>query len=33
VLGNTLLNQPVESCWGLAILALGLPAYFYWKRT
>ncbi|HKB06723.1 MAG TPA: amino acid permease [Candidatus Polarisedimenticolia bacterium] len=33
VLANTLLNQPVESCWGLAILACGLPAYFYWKRT
>ncbi len=33
VLVNTLLNQPVESGWGLAILACGLPAYFYWKRA
>jgi APA family basic amino acid/polyamine antiporter len=33
VLANTLVNQPVESCWGLAILACGLPAYLYWKRT
>ena len=32
VLVNTLVNQPVESGWGLAILACGLPAYFYWKR-
>ena len=32
VLGNTLVNQPVESGWGLAILACGLPAYFYWRR-
>ncbi len=32
VLVNTLVNQPVESGWGLAILACGLPAYLYWKR-
>ncbi len=32
VLVNTLINQPVESGWGLAILACGLPAYLYWKR-
>jgi basic amino acid/polyamine antiporter, APA family len=32
VLVNTLLEQPVESCWGLVILACGLPAYVYWKR-
>ena len=31
VLGNTLINQPVESGWGLAILGCGLPAYFYWR--
>jgi basic amino acid/polyamine antiporter, APA family len=31
VLVNTLINQPVESGWGLAILACGLPAYLYWK--
>jgi len=32
VLVNTLISQPVESGWGLAILACGLPAYVYWKR-
>lgn len=32
VLVNTLVNQPVESGWGLAILACGLPAYLYWRR-
>jgi basic amino acid/polyamine antiporter, APA family len=32
VLVNTLISQPVESGIGLLILALGLPAYFYWKR-
>ena len=32
VLVNTLMNQPVESGWGLAILACGLPAYLYWRR-
>jgi len=32
VLGNTLINQPVESGWGLAILGCGLPAYAYWRR-
>src|SRR5206468_1461280 len=31
VLINTLIRQPVESGWGLAILACGLPAYAYWK--
>jgi basic amino acid/polyamine antiporter, APA family len=32
VLVNTLWTQPVQSGWGLLILALGLPAYFYWRR-
>lgn len=32
VLLNTLINQPVESGWGLAILACGLPAYLHWRR-
>jgi APA family basic amino acid/polyamine antiporter len=32
VLVSTLISQPVESGVGLLILALGLPAYFYWKR-
>lgn len=29
---NTLLEKPVESLLGLAILALGLPAYWGWRR-
>jgi len=33
VLVNTLVRQPVESGWGLGILACGLPAYVYWKRA
>ena len=32
VLANTLFSQPRESGIGLGILALGLPAYFYWRR-
>jgi APA family basic amino acid/polyamine antiporter len=32
LLGNTLQSSPVESIAGLAILALGLPAYWYWRR-
>ncbi|MBI4169990.1 MAG: amino acid permease, partial [Acidobacteria bacterium] len=32
VLVNTLIEQPAESGWGLAILAGGLPAYLFWKR-
>ena len=32
VLVNTIVNKPVESGMGLVILALGLPAYGFWKR-
>jgi APA family basic amino acid/polyamine antiporter len=32
VLAHTLRSQPVESGWGLGILALGLPAFVFWKR-
>jgi len=32
VLVNTLWSQPKESGIGLGVLALGLPAYFYWRR-
>lgn len=28
---NTLLERPIESLAGLGLLALGLPAYWYWK--
>lgn len=29
---NTVWERPVESLAGLLLLALGLPAYFYWRR-
>jgi basic amino acid/polyamine antiporter, APA family len=29
---NTLVNRPVESIAGLALIALGLPIYFYYRR-
>jgi APA family basic amino acid/polyamine antiporter len=32
VVGNTLMTKPFESLAGLGFLALGLPAYFYWKK-
>jgi APA family basic amino acid/polyamine antiporter len=28
---NTAVERPVESLIGLALVALGLPAYFYWR--
>jgi APA family basic amino acid/polyamine antiporter len=30
---NTLMERPVESLAGLGLLALGLPAYWYWGRS
>jgi len=30
--GNTLAEKPVESVIGLGILALGLPAFYGWRR-
>ncbi len=33
LLGNTLQTSPVESIAGLAILAAGLPAYAYWRKS
>ncbi len=32
ILLNTLIEKPVESLAGLALTALGIPVYFYWKR-
>jgi APA family basic amino acid/polyamine antiporter len=32
LLGNTLVERPTESLLGLGLLALGLPAYAYWRR-
>jgi APA family basic amino acid/polyamine antiporter len=29
---NTLVAQPFESLWGVGLVALGLPAYAYWRR-
>ena len=29
---STLLKSPRESLLGLALVSLGLPFYFYWKR-
>jgi basic amino acid/polyamine antiporter, APA family len=28
---NTLVERPMESLWGLGMLVLGLPAYFFWR--
>ncbi len=33
ILVNTLFERPVESLSGLGFLLLGIPAYYYWKRT
>jgi APA family basic amino acid/polyamine antiporter len=30
---NTLVERPKESLAGLGLLALGLPVYFYWRRS
>ena len=32
ILLNTLLEKPVESLSGLGMIAIGLPAYTFWKR-
>jgi APA family basic amino acid/polyamine antiporter len=33
LVANTLAERPVESLLGLGLLALGLPAYAYWRRA
>ena len=30
--GNALFEKPVESLWGMGLIALGLPAYAWWRR-
>jgi APA family basic amino acid/polyamine antiporter len=32
LVGNTLLESPRESLWGLGLVALGLPAYARFRR-
>jgi len=32
LLVNTLVNKPAEALFGLGIVAIGVPVYFYWKR-
>jgi APA family basic amino acid/polyamine antiporter len=32
LLGNTLVEKPVESLAGLALVAAGVPAYLWWRR-
>jgi APA family basic amino acid/polyamine antiporter len=32
ILLNTLLEKPIEALAGIFLTALGIPAYFYWKR-
>ena len=33
LVANTLVERPVESLVGLLIVALGLPAYAFWRRA
>ena len=33
LIGNTLVESPVESFWGLGVVALGLPAYVLFRRS
>ena len=33
LVANTLFEKPVESLIGVFILALGIPAYFWWKKS
>jgi basic amino acid/polyamine antiporter, APA family len=33
ILINTVVTRPKEGLWGLAIVALGVPIYFYWRKN
>jgi APA family basic amino acid/polyamine antiporter len=30
---NTIITRPKEAFWGTAIVLIGVPGYFYWKRA
>ena len=32
IVGNTIVEQPVQSAMGIAIVLLGAPAYWLWRR-
>jgi APA family basic amino acid/polyamine antiporter len=32
IFANTVISQPLKSFFGLMLLCLGIPAYFYWKK-
>jgi hypothetical protein len=32
LVGNTFLEKPLESGIGLGFLAIGIPAYLFWRR-
>jgi APA family basic amino acid/polyamine antiporter len=32
VLINTLIQKPVESLAGVALMLVGVPVYYFWKR-
>lgn len=32
IFANTVISQPLKSFFGLLLLSLGVPAYFYWKK-
>jgi APA family basic amino acid/polyamine antiporter len=33
IVWGSLTHKPVESLWGLIIVSLGIPAYFYWRYS
>jgi hypothetical protein len=32
-LGNYFVSQPVESAWDIGVLVVGIPVYWWWRRT
>ena len=33
LLGNYFVSQPVESAWDIGVLVVGIPVYWWWRRT